>query len=148
MNDNDLGRSEAENEVAGRQAEHDAQDHSDIVCHDCQHAHVREPHPQDEDHALSAPPAPQLLLGVPDFRCYLLIESVLHDGERLRKEAKDEGDQEDAEVAAVRRHVVGVEEEVHLGTLVEVHSHHHHHAGVTLFWRGDEAVVRVVNHWC
>ena len=58
---NDLCRLETKDEVACGKTEYNAHDHTDVVSHDCQHAHIGEPYPQDEDDALTAAPSPQLL---------------------------------------------------------------------------------------
>lgn len=100
LDDNDLCWCEAEDHVASCKAEDYAPEDAHVVSHDGEHAQVGEPEAQDKDEALHAPLAPQLRLAVAHSLRDLLVESVLHDAERLAQEAEDEGDEEDAEVAA------------------------------------------------
>ena len=50
----------------------------------------------------------------------------MHDGGQFGQEADDEGRSNCADVCASRLDVESLEEEVHLGALVEVHSHDIH----------------------
>ena len=76
---NDLGWGEPEDEVGRSKAKNDGKEHSNIVGHYCQHAHIWAPQSEHEEKSLSTAHASHLFELFSDFERDLLVQLVLCD---------------------------------------------------------------------